>query len=87
MTENKKLNFVKGTAKFAVSVSVTFVVANAIKTYVPAENDFQKVKLLVGAYTLSHMAAGKATDYIDERFERGIEMLTEFKSQLKEQSQ
>lgn len=87
MTENKKLNFVKGTAKVVVGASVTFVVAKAIKTYIPAENDIQKVKIYVGAYALSSLVTDKAVDYVDERFNRGIERIIELKNQIEEASQ
>lgn len=81
---NDKLAIAKGITKFVVTQSVGFVVGSAVKTNVPTTNKTQQVEIVIGAYVLGAMIGDKASDYVDQKFDKAVTAVKEFANKNKE---
>lgn len=80
----EKLITPRGVGRWIAGNSVKFVVAGAVVKLAPeAESGRDKIRLIVGTYVISEMAAAKAKDFMDTRFDEWKQNIDEIKSEMK----
>lgn len=79
------LSVLKSLTELAVSTGVGAIVSNASKAAVPANAHLvKKVTIAFGTFILSSMVAEQAVEYSKGKIDKGIELLEQSQSLLKE---
>lgn len=71
-------------AKLAVSTSVSKVITNAVKTYVPAKNTFEHVQIVIGGAAIGSLVADAASKQVEDRIVSFIGLSEAIKAHLAE---
>lgn len=79
------LPIVKAGSDLIVSMGTGAIVTNAVKATTPADlKTFQKVTIGVGAFVLSSMVGGAATQYANTKIDETTDQLKNTKEAVKE---
>lgn len=71
----KKIEVLKGVAKFAVSVGVGAIVSNAVSFTTPMMGMglLKKAAIGLGSFVLGAMLSEKTCDYVDQKIEQALD--------------
>lgn len=73
------LGLVKSGIQIISGIGVGYIVEEAIKIVKPKNLvGLKKIAVKVGGYTLAAMAADKAADYVEERWDKAVEEIRDF---------
>ena len=75
----KKLDILKGVAELVVSVGVSAIVGNTIKTTTPPDiHVIKKVCVGIGGFVLSGMIGDKTAEYASNQIDETVEKIQNF---------
>lgn len=77
--KDANVKIAKATAKLVAGLSVSMIVNNVLKTYVPVDTKIQKIELIVGTFVLANMVTERAGEWTDKQVDavaNAIEAIT-----------